>query len=179
MKEKLPIIMVAQRPEDSKPNTTSGRVVFLEPFTDKLRNDMFIQCMKIKNDIEKIEEKEIPCIGKVIMKEKAIAKTHKPNNLFNETTCPMVGGGKLNEIYVKITQKGIENLEKEIKNTKAQTKTAEMTKIERIEMYTADDVLKINLKKIEEPLKIKLFDYKDEKQNEKNREIFLKKIKQI
>ena len=47
-------------------------------------------------------------------------------------------------------------------------KTAEMTKIERIEMYTADDVLKINLKKIEEPLKIKLFDYKDEKQNEKN-----------
>ena len=62
MKEKLPIIMVAQRPEDSKPNTTSGRVVFLEPFTDKLRNDMFIQCMKIKNDIEKIEEKEIPCM---------------------------------------------------------------------------------------------------------------------
>ena len=30
---------------------------------------------KIKSDIGKIEEKEIPCIGKVIMKEKAIAKT--------------------------------------------------------------------------------------------------------
>lgn len=113
------------------------------------------------------------------MKEKAIAKTHKPNNLFNDTTCPMVGGGKLNEIYVKITPKGIDNLEKEIKNTKAQTKTAEMTKIEKIEMYTADDALKINLNKIEGPLKIKLFDYKDEKQNEKNRKIFLKKIKEL
>ena len=179
MKEKLPIIMVAQRPEDSKPNSPSGRVVFLEPFTDKLRNNMFIQCEKIKSDIGKIEEKEIPCIGKVIMKEKAIAKTHKPNNLFNDTTCPMVGGGKLNEIYVKITPKGIDNLEKEIKNTKAQTKTAEMTKIEKIEMYTADDALKINLNKIEGPLKIKLFDYKDEKQNEKNRKIFLKKIKEL
>ena len=44
-------------------------------------------------------------------------------------------------------------------------------------MYTADDALKINLNKIEGPLKIKLFDYKDEKQNEKNRKIFLKKIK--
>ena len=49
MKEKLPIIMVAQRPEDSKPNSPSGRVVFLEPFTDKLRNNMFIQCEKIKS----------------------------------------------------------------------------------------------------------------------------------
>ena len=113
------------------------------------------------------------------MKEKAIAKTHKPNNLFNTTTCPMVGTGKLNEIYVKITPKGIDNLEKEIKNTKAQTKTSEMTKIERIEMYTSEDVLKVNLNNIKGPLKIKLFDYKDDEQNKKNREIFLKKIEEI
>ena len=177
MKEKLPIIMVAQRPEDSKTNISSGRVVFLEPFTEKLRNNIFSQCEEIKKNIGKIEEKEIPCIGKVVMKEKAIAKTHKPNNLFNDNTCPMVGGGKLNEIYVKITPEGINNLEKEIKNTKAQSKKAEMTKIEKIEMYTSDDVLKINLKKIEGPLKIKLFDYKNDKQNEKNKEIFLKKDK--
>ena len=116
MKEKLPIIMVAQRTEDIKPNISSGRVVFLEPFTDKVRNNIFTQCEKIKSNIAKIEEQEVPCIGKVIMKEKAIAKTHKPNNLFNTTTCPMVGTGKLNEIYVKITPKGIDNLEKEIKN---------------------------------------------------------------
>lgn len=179
MKEKLPIIMVAQRPEDSKTNISSGRVVFLEPFTEKLRNNIFSQCEEIKKNIGKIEEKEIPCIGKVVMKEKAIAKTHKPNNLFNDNTCPMVGGGKLNEIYVKITPEGINNLEKEIKNTRAQNKQAEMTKIEKIEMYTSDDVLKINLKKIEGPLKIKLFDYKNDKQNEKNKEIFLKKIKEL
>ena len=179
MKEKLPIIMVAQRPEDSKTNISSGRVVFLEPFTEKLRNNIFSQCEEIKKNIGKIEEKEIPCIGKVVMKEKAIAKTHKPNNLFNDNTCPMVGGGKLNEIYVKITPEGINNLEKEIKNTRAQNKQAEMTKIEKIEMYTSEDVLKINLKKIEGPLKIKLFDYKDDKQNEKNKEIFFKKIKEL
>lgn len=179
MKEKLPIIMVAQRTEDIKPNISNGRVVFLEPFTDKVRNNIFTQCEKIKSNIAKIEEQEVPCIGKVIMKEKAIAKTHKPNNLFNNTTCPMVGTGKLNEIYVKITPKGIDNLEKEIKNTKAQTKTSEMTKIERIEMYTSEDVLKVNLNNIKGPLKIKLFDYKDDEQNKKNREIFLKKIKKI
>ena len=179
MKEKLPIIMVAQRPEDSKTNISSGRVVFLETFIEKLRNNIFSQCEEIKKNIGKIEEKEIPCIGKVVMKEKAIAKTHKPNNLFNDNTCPMVGGGKLNEIYVKITPEGINNLEKEIKNTRAQNKQAEMTKIEKIEMYTSEDVLKINLKKIEGPLKIKLFDYKDDKQNEKNKEIFLKKIKEL
>lgn len=169
MKEKLPIIMVAQRTEDIKPNISNGRVVFLEPFTDKVRNNIFTQCEKIKSNIAKIEEQEVPCIGKVIMKEKAIAKTHKPNNLFNNTTCPMVGTGKLNEIYVKITPKGIDNLEKEIKNTKAQTKTSEMTKIERIEMYTSEDVLKVNLNNIKGPLKIKLFDYKDDEQNKKNR----------
>ena len=179
MKEKLPIIMVAQRPEDSKPNIPGGKVVFLEPFTEKLRNNIYTQCEKIKNDIASVEVKEIPCIGKVIMKERAIAKSHKPNNLFNDKTCPIIGGGKLNEIYVKITQTGINKLEEEIKKTKTLLKTAEMTKIEKIEMYDSNDVVKINLKEITGPLKIKLFDYKNDEQNKKNREIFLKKVQEL
>lgn len=179
MKEKLPIIMVAQRPEDSKPNISGGKVVFLEPFTEKLRNNIYTQCEKIKNDIANVEVKDIPCIGKVIMKEKAIAKSHKPNNLFNDKTCPIIGGGKLNEIYVKITETGINELEREIKVTKALLKTSEMTKIEKIEMYDYTDVVKINLKEIAGPLKIKLFDYKNDEQNKKNEEIFLKKIKEL
>ena len=179
MKEKLPIIMVTQRKEDIKLNVPSGNVTFLEPFTDEVRSRIFTQCTEIKNNIQKIEEKEIPCIGKVIMKEKAIAKTHKPNNLFNDKTCPMIGTGKLNEIYIKITSDGINNLENEIKNTNAKVKTAEMTKIEKIEIYNSDDVLKINQEKVEEPLKIKLFDYKNEEYNKKNTEIFMKKIKEL
>lgn len=179
MKEKLPIIMVAQRPEDSKPNIPGGKVVFLEPFTEKLRNNIYTQCEKIKNDIASVEVKDIPCIGKVIMKEKAIAKSHKPNNLFNDKTCPIIGGGKLNEIYVKITETGINELEREIKETKARLKTSEMTKIEKIEMYDYTDVVKINLKEIAGPLKIKLFDYKNDEQNKKNEEMFLKKTKEL
>lgn len=171
--------MVAQRPEDSKPNIPGGKVVFLEPFTEKLRNNIYTQCEKIKNDIASVEVKDIPCIGKVIMKEKAIAKSHKPNNLFNDKTCPIIGGGKLNEIYVKITETGINELEREIKETKARLKTSEMTKIEKIEMYDYTDVVKINLKEIAGPLKIKLFDYKNDEQNKKNEEMFLKKTKEL
>lgn len=172
MKEKLPILMVAPRPEDIKPNIPSGNIVFLEPFTEKLRNNIYTQCKKMKMDFEKIERKEIPCIGKVIMKEEAIAKSHKPNNLFNSNTCPIIGGGKLNEIYIKITEQGIEKLEGEIKNTSAKTKTAEMTKIEKIELYNSSDVIKTNLNTTNGPVKIKLFDYKDEEQNEKTKKHF-------
>lgn len=179
MKEKLPILMVAPRNEDIRPNSGGGKITFLEKFTENLRNSIVFQCNNIKSELNQIEEKSIPCVGKVIMKEKAIAKTHKPNNLFNAETCPMIGTGNLNEIYIKMTSNGIENLVREVNSTNAKTKQAEMTKIERIERYTAKDILKVDLKNINEPLKIKLFDFKNEEQNQKNEVKFLEKLEQL
>ncbi len=179
MKEKLPILMVAQRKEDIKPNIGGGRIVYMENFTPELRSKFVLQCNNIKKEIENVEEKEIPFIGKVIMKDKAIAKSHKPNSLFSNETCPMIGTGKLNEIYIKMTPEGISKLENEINTTSVQIKQSELTKIEKIERYNSDDVLKVDAKEISEPLKIKLFDFKNDEQNLKNEQKFIEKIKEM
>ena len=44
------------------------------------------------------------------MKEKAIAKTHKPTALFKSNTCPIVGAEKLDELLISITKDGLEHL---------------------------------------------------------------------
>ena len=126
MKEKLPILMVAPRKEDFKPNVPMGNTTFLGEYTEKIKENIISQCSHVKSEFEKKTKRHnnIPCIGKVIMKKDAIAKTHKPNNLFSNNTCPIIGTGKLNEIYIKITEEGLNNLENEIKNVKAETKKA-------------------------------------------------------
>lgn len=181
MSEKLPILMVAPRKEDFKNNTSGGKTVFFETFTDKLRDDISNQCNILKNEfnIKSSKYKEVPVIGKVIMKDKAIAKSHKPNELFSNNTCPMVGMGKLNEIYIKVTESGLQKLQEEIKITKAKKKMAEMTKIEKIELYSSKDSIKINLSNIQEPLKIKLFDYRNEEENQKNVKSFLEVVHEL
>lgn len=181
MKEKLPILMVAPRKEDFKPNVPMGNTTFLGEYTEKIKENIISQCSHVKSEFEKKTKRHnnIPCIGKVIMKKDAIAKTHKPNNLFSNNTCPIIGTGKLNEIYIKITEEGLNNLENEIKNVKAETKKAEMTKIEKIETYSETDVIRLDLERNSEPLKIKLFDFRNEEENRKNKEEFLKLIQEL
>ena len=114
-KEKLPIILTTPRPtEDYKPNKPGGD---MKPMDGGITSKILKQFMNQFQEIEKTylnkneEFPNVPIIGKVIMKDKAIAKSHKPNNLLNDT-CPIIGTGKLNELYIKVTQDGIDKMKK-------------------------------------------------------------------
>lgn len=46
----------------------------------------------------------------------AIAKSHRPERLFSDDTCPIIGAGSLGELYVKATNEGLQALAWKIAN---------------------------------------------------------------
>src|SRR5437867_3156637 len=41
---------------------------------------------------------------------KAAAKSHRPEQLFSDSSCPIIGAGRLGELFIKATPEGLERL---------------------------------------------------------------------
>src|SRR6266550_5038328 len=67
---------------------------------------------------------------------KAVAKSHRPEHLFSPESCPIVGGGRLGELFVKATPKGLERLSEMIENDRSDRVVKELSCIETIEPVT-------------------------------------------
>ncbi|MBK8324818.1 MAG: hypothetical protein IPL06_19575 [Betaproteobacteria bacterium] len=66
----------------------------------------------------------------------ASAKSHRPDDLFSEKTCPIVGAGKLGELFVKATPDGLKALEQRILNGTSELVVKEISSVETIEAIT-------------------------------------------
>lgn len=107
----------------------------------------------------------------------ASAKSHRPETLFSAKTCPIIGAGRLGEIYIKATPKGLEKIDNYIVHDRhrSQTVEAQLTKelstIETIEPVTPEsrlgglnpqDVLRLSPRKENGfSTKVQLFDFVD------------------
>lgn len=171
-KGRLPIQVVIPRKTDYSNNKSGGGGKELEPFTDKIKEQITKQCLNLQLSLQSSFENfpDIPCIGKVVMKEKAIAKTHKPTALFKSNTCPIVGAEKLDELLISITKDGLEHLINTVKLSSTKYIKINMTKIQEIKEYSFKDKIDIKsfdtIDKFDEPIKIKLFSFDDATDNE-------------
>lgn len=115
------------------------------------------------------ENELIPAIGKIKVKPDAIAKSHKPNDLCR--CCPIIGGEELDEIYIKVTKKAIQETITLIKNPLSERFRANMTAIEDIRPVRAmDKISKVlaqasmegNFNYVKDKIKVKIFDFDNE-----------------
>jgi hypothetical protein len=67
---------------------------------------------------------------------KAAAKSHRPESLFSPESCPIIGSGRLGELFVKATQEGLDRLADIIENNKSDRMTKELSCVEAIEPIT-------------------------------------------
>jgi serine protease AprX len=67
---------------------------------------------------------------------KAVAKSHRPDQLFSPESCPIIGGGRLGELFVKATPEGLERLSEMIEHNRSDRVTKELSCIETIEPVT-------------------------------------------
>jgi len=67
---------------------------------------------------------------------KASAKSHRPETLFNEKTCEIVGAGKLGELFVKATPAGLDRLAERIQKAHSELLIKELSSVEAIEAVT-------------------------------------------
>lgn len=69
---------------------------------------------------------------------KAAAKSHRPENLFSNLSCPIIGAGHLGELFAKATPEGLERLTETIENDDSARTIKELSCIETIEPITPD-----------------------------------------
>ncbi|MGD1098109.1 MAG: S8 family serine peptidase [Bryobacteraceae bacterium] len=67
---------------------------------------------------------------------KAAAKSHRPENLFSAQSCPIVGAGRLGELFVKATPEGLDRLTELIERNTSDRMMKELSCVETIEPVT-------------------------------------------
>lgn len=101
----LPIKLVIPRASDIIQNTGGGKLKFFGEVTPDLKRKMiseFETLLSFYSDVFKNRE-VVPAVGKITVKQEAIAKSHKPSDLCRK--CPIIGSEKLDEIYIKVDKK--------------------------------------------------------------------------
>jgi serine protease AprX len=73
---------------------------------------------------------------RVKLVSKAAAKSHRPEHLFSEQSCPIVSGGSLGELFVKATPEGLARLTEIIEHNRSERMTKELSCVETIEPVT-------------------------------------------
>lgn len=67
---------------------------------------------------------------------KAVAKSHRPEQLFSAQTCPIVGAGQLGELFVKATPQGLTKLKQMIETNQSDRIMKELSCVKTIEAVT-------------------------------------------
>ncbi len=73
---------------------------------------------------------------RVKLLSKAAAKSHRPEHLFSSQSCPIVGAGRLGELFVKATPEGLDRLIEIIEHNESDRITKELSCVETIEPVT-------------------------------------------
>jgi hypothetical protein len=67
---------------------------------------------------------------------RAFAKSHRPNHLFSEKSCPIIGAGRLGELFLMATPQGLEALRETIEQNTAKQIEKDLSTVEAIEVIT-------------------------------------------
>ena len=111
---------------------------------------------------------ELPSVAKVRLKPEALAKSHRPTRLLTQETCPVIGVGAFNELYVRATTRGLRRLREAILSDRSVEGVANISTIDGIQPVSVEDKLagiagpegELRLERAEK-IKIILFDHHD------------------
>ena len=169
MSKNLPIKIILQRDQDVEKNKGGGelkifRVIdpdFINAIIDKFEylNHYYLNVFS--------KDESIPAVAKITLREDAVAKSHRPNELCKELD--IIGAKALTELFVKITPNGINNTIKRIKQ-KHLTKQliANLSTIESVDPIFPDEKITDRIRDIIHTnkeigkLKVKLFRFDNE-----------------
>ena len=172
-KKNLPIKVVLQKTEDIYRNNGGGKLKFFGEVTPQLQTEISGKFESLLTFYDEVfeENENVPAIGKVTVKPEAIAKSYKPDDLCRN--CPIIGSEELNEIYIKVKRKAIQETVALVKNPPSQKFCANMTAISDIQPIKASEKISDSIvgmeqsdfSLIKDKLKIKIFDFDDDFDN--------------
>lgn len=166
-------VILPNQGEEKRVPGGGGKLKPFKSVTPAFRQSLVRQLGRIEETLKGIPVPTRVVPAKVTLEGKAIAKSHRPDVLFNKSTCPIIGAGKPGELYVKATAHGLSILQQRIENGKAPQVTKAISTLHNISPLSASDRLsgakpaelfKLAPTKGDRRLvKVHLFDFCDEK----------------
>lgn len=135
--DRLPIKLIL--PDQGKEKRVPGGGKPPKPFRDvdpKFRKGLATQVAAVTEAVKGQVKATGAAPVRVKLLTEASAKSHRPDDLFSEKTCPIVGAGKLGELFVKATPEGLKALEQRILNGTSEQVVKEISSVEAIEAIT-------------------------------------------
>lgn len=186
-KKNLPIKIILQRKSDIVPNKSNGGKKFFCEVNNELQDNIINQLEEMAEYYKDIleESSNIPIIGKLKVKKEAMAKSHKPDRLFKNM--PIIGSEYLDEMYFKVTKYGLEKTIEEIRVLPAEELKANLTVIDQIVPYYNEDkisekldkISKSDFEQIKNRIKVKMFNFMNEYDNQLIKNYVYKELKKI
>jgi serine protease AprX len=120
-----------------------GGTKLMCPVTKALRAELSESLDKIKEHFQKSFESypEIPAVAKVVLREKAHAKSHRPTRVFDEDTCPIIGGDAPGELYVSVNEQGLGEVQARIRTGDTDKLKANISTIQELLPFREEDAL--------------------------------------
>lgn len=134
---RLPIKLIM--PKQGAERRVSGGGGTRPPFREvdtEYRQSLATQITAIRTALE--PQMTVTRIAPVRVKilTQAAAKSHRPERLFSDKTCPIVGAGRLGELFIKATPEGLQSLTRVIEGNTSDQIVKELSCVESIEAVT-------------------------------------------
>ncbi len=137
----LPIKVVFPGKEDYRlPDGGGGSTTIFGEVTPEVRASLSSQLDDVEKYFEQSFRSEpgLPGVAKVTLKREALAKSHRPTGLFNEETCPIIGGNHLGEFYISAEPQGLAQVRARV-NRESKGLTANVSTVESIKVHSGLD----------------------------------------
>ena len=109
------------------------------PVDPAFRRSLSSRVQALRAAVVPVAKKVGAAPARVRLTPKAFAKSHRPDTLFSEKTCPIIGAGKLGELFIRATPSGLSQLDRVIQEGKSPKLIKELSSVETIEPITPED----------------------------------------
>jgi len=116
-----------------------GTLIPFRPVDAAYRRRLGTQANAVRQTIASPASRTSIVPMRVKLLPKALAKSHRPERLFSRDSCPIIGAGRLGEIFVKASVAGLERLAHEIEQNTSNLVIKELSSIDVIEPVTPVD----------------------------------------
>jgi serine protease AprX len=152
--KRLPLKVVPTLDKDFYyPESGGGPKKVFTSVTPEFRQRLSSQVIDIRDHFGKTfrEFPKVPAVARVRVREDAVAKSHRPTEVFTAATCPIIGAEGLGDLLVSVTNVGLENLARKIETNRTKQTVANLSTLESLEAYAPtvdrpkDNVAKVKL----------------------------------
>lgn len=139
----LPLkIVIASEGDMKRPLPARGKPKSFSRHYPDMRDAILGQLTELEQFFESaFTTSNLPAVGRLILRDDAIAKSHRPELLFAKSKCNVIGGQAFGQLLIRVRPDTIRQFKKVVSTTTDDKLKSDIGKIQTILPYTPDDVL--------------------------------------